>query len=108
MSPPTRHQRHCHQLPSRLSNLSGVKFSGKLKQVSVDGDTVCSVNAHDHIYCKDSLTAGRWRKLPGGLKYVSVSGGKLYGVNRNDDIYYSPNTQGQWTHIPGKLKQVDR
>ena len=73
----------------------------------MDGDTVCGVNAHDHIFCKDSLTGGSWRKLPGGLKHVSVSGGKLYGVNRNDDIYYSPNTQGQWTHIPGKLKQVD-
>ena len=38
-------------------------------------------------------------QLPGRLKHVSVSDGKLYGVNRDDDIYYSPNTQGQWTHI---------
>ena len=50
------------------------------------------MNAHDNIYCKDSLTGGSW--LPGRLKHVSVSGGKLYGVNRNDDIYYSPSYAG--------------
>ena len=107
MSPPT-------PAPAALPSTAKPSFkpewsqiSGKLKQVSVDGDTVCGVNMHDHIIAKDSLTAGRWRKLPGGLRVRVGVWRRALRRQQDDDIYYSPSTQGQWTHIPGKLKQVD-
>ena len=89
------------------SKVSWRKIPGGLKQVDIDGNTVCGVNSRDHIYCKDDLEGAGWRKLPGRLKHVSVSGGKLYGVNKGDSIYYSPNTKGNWRQISGGLKQVD-
>ena len=65
------------------------KIPGGLKQVDIDGNTVCGVNSSDNIYCKDDLTSGNWTQLPGALKYVSVTGGnKLYGVNSGDSIYF--------------------
>ena len=87
--------------------------TGGLTQVSIDGNTVCGVNTTDgnKIWCKDNLTGSDWKKLPGSLKHVSVSDGKLYGVNKNNNIWYSPNTKGEWKHIPngdtGGLEQVD-
>ena len=47
---------------------------GGLKQVDIDGTTVCGVNSSDKIYCKDNLTGSNWKNLPGKLKYVSVNG----------------------------------
>ena len=65
------------------------QISGKLKQVDINGNTVCGVNSSDQIYCKDDLTSSEWKQLPGSLKYVSVTGGnKLYGANSADDIYF--------------------
>jgi len=75
--------------PALPSSIEWVQIGGKLKQVDIDGTTVCGVNSSDNIYCKDGLDGANWRQLPGGLKHVSVSNGKLYGVNSNDDIYYA-------------------
>ena len=75
--------------PTGWPHVSWSKIPGGLKQVDIDGNTVCGVNSADNIYCKDDLTSGNWKKLPGALKYVSVTGGnKLYGANSADDIYF--------------------
>ena len=39
--------------------------NGKLKQVDIDGNTVCGVSQGDNIYCKDNLTGSDWRHIPG-------------------------------------------
>ena len=75
--------------PALPSSIEWVQIGGKLKQVDIDGTTVCGVNSSGGIYCKDGLDGENWRQLPGVLKHVSVSNGKLYGVNSNDDIYYA-------------------
>src|SRR6056300_1601334 len=74
--------------PTGWSGVSWSQIPGGIKQVDIDGNTVCGVNSSDQIYCKDDLTSGDWRQLPGSLKHVSVSSGKLYGVNSSDQIYY--------------------
>ena len=98
--------------PAEIRSMGGVgwgNINGRLKQVDIDGNTVCGVNSSDDIFCKGNLTGGVWTRLPGKLKHVSVSNGKLYGVNSADKIYYKANTSssGHWQNIPGKLKQVD-
>jgi hypothetical protein len=88
---------------------SWTRMNGSLKQVDIDGNTVCGVNSNDDVYCRDDLTSGSWRKLRGKLKQVSVSNGKMYGVNAGNAIYYKPNTDetSSWTRINGSLKQVN-
>jgi hypothetical protein len=64
-----------------------VQIPGKLKQVELNGNTVCGVNSGDDIFCKDDLTSGNWYQIPGKLKHVTVSNGNLYGVNSGDEIF---------------------
>ena len=66
--------------------------TGGLKQVDINGTTVCGVNSSDKLYCKDNLTGSDWKEVSsgdaGGLKQVSISGGNFYGVNKDNNIYY--------------------
>ena len=92
---------------------SDIDIDGGLKQIDIDGDIVCGVNASDEIYCKDGLKTGTWETVDGALlNDISVSGGKIIGVNSSGSVFYSEDkNSASWEHIDididGGLKQLD-
>jgi len=80
------------------------QIDGSLKHIDTGRDgEVWGVNLHGTIF---RWQDGRWRTVNGELKVVAVGAyNVVWGVNSIDDIFQYQG-DGNWKHIPGKLKYI--
>ena len=84
-----------------------------LRQISSKDGKVCGVNESGDAFCadKDITSRPNWKKLPTSerLHWITVnSDGSLFGTNFGGQVLYKSNynDNGEWTVLPGGLKQV--
>ena len=90
------------------------KIEGKLMQVDADDHEVWGVSEQQNIFKRPVNGSGRWTQITGGqisggLRHVTASGnGYIWGTNSRDHIYKCAKPcNGQWQHVPGRLRQID-
>jgi hypothetical protein len=89
-------------------------LSNSLKQISVDDEVVCGIDADGQAYCYDNgrIFNPNWVKIEGKtFDNILVKNNVLIGVDKNKEIVMTKNYKDEkpvWIKIPGNgLKQID-